>query len=80
MGQNMGEDKDHPHVASLATADHTASLTDELQTLFDVPQQTLLHLSLAVRWEQDPSSSESHSQDLLLGVLLHTVPLISVLR
>ena len=36
-GQNMGEDKDHPPVASPATADNMASMSDALQTLFDAP-------------------------------------------
>ena len=34
-GQTLGEDKDHPLVASPTAADHTASSTDMPQTPFD---------------------------------------------
>ena len=70
----MGENKDCLPIASPTTADHTASMPDALQTSFDAPQETLVHLGLAVRWEQDPSLSESHSWDLLLGALLCAMP------
>ena len=73
-GQIMGEDKDHPPVASPTTADHMASTSDMLQTLFDVPHQTLVHLGPAIRWEQDLSLSKSNSQDFPPGVVLHAVP------
>ena len=69
----MGEDKDCPSVASLTTIDHTASTSDMPQTLSNVLHQTLVHLSPAVRWEQDPRS-QSNSQDLLPGAPLHTMP------
>ena len=79
-GHTMGEDKDHPPVASPTAADHMASISDILQTLFDVLWQILVHLGLAVRQEQDPSLSESHSQDLLLGALFCTMLPTSALR
>ena len=78
-GKIMGKDKDCPPVASLATADHMASTLDALQTLFDV-HQTLVHLSPAVRREQDPSLSESNSWDLPLGAPLHALLPPSALR
>ena len=78
--QALGEDKDCPPVASHATADHTASTTDVLQTSFDVPQQTLVYLSPAIRWEQDPSFSESLSRDLSLGAPLCAMPPTYALR
>ena len=71
LGQNLGKDKDRPPVASPATTDHTASSMDVLQTSFDALPQTLVYLSPALRWEQDHSSSESVSQDLPPGALLH---------
>ena len=77
-GQNKG--KDHPPVASPTAADHMAYMLDTPQTLFDMPQQTLVHLGLAIRWEQDPSLSKSNSRDHLLGVPLHGMPPISALR
>ena len=77
-GQNTGDD--HPPIASPTTADHTASSLDVLQALFDVLWQTLVHLGPAVMWEQDPSSSESHSWDLLPGVPLCTVLPMSALK
>ena len=46
-GQTTGED--YPPVASLTTADHTASLSDVPQVLFDVLQQTLVHLGPSTR-------------------------------
>ena len=76
----MREDKDHPLVASPTTTDHIASMLNMLQILFDVLQQTLIHLGSAVRWEQDPSLSKSHGQDLLAGVLLCTMLPTSALR
>ena len=79
-GQNMGECKDCPPVASPATTDHMASMLDAPQILFDVPWQTLVHLGLAVRQDQDPSFSKSHSQDLLPGVPLHAMLPISAFR
>ena len=56
--QIIGKDKDHPPVASPATTDHMASMSDAQKTLYDALCQTLVHLSLAIRWEQDPSLSE----------------------
>ena len=81
-GQNMGEDIDHLLVASPATANHMAPLSDILQASFDVPWQTLINLSPAVRMEQDLNSSEftSHSWDLLLGAPMCTVPPTSAFR
>ena len=79
-GQTMGKDKDCPLVAFPATADHMASTSNVLQISFDVLKQTLVHLGLAVRQEQDPSLSESHSWDLLPGVPLCAVLPTSVLR
>ena len=80
-GQIMSKDKYHPPVASpAATADYMASMLDAPQTSFDVLWQTLVHLSLAVRWEQDPSLSESNSQDLLPGAPLCAMPPTSALR
>ena len=79
-GQTLGKDKDCPPIASPAATDHTASLTDMPQTLFDSPWQTLVHLGPAIRWEQDLTSSESVSQDLPPGVLLYTMLPISALR
>ena len=72
--------KDHPPVAFPAAADHMAFLLDVLQAFFDGLQQTLVHLGLAVRWEQNPSLSKSHSWDLPLGVLLHAMLPTSALR
>ena len=60
-GKNMGEHMDHPPVASPAAAAHMAPSLDILQALFDALQQTLVHLGLAVKQEQDPILSESHS-------------------
>ena len=57
-----------------------ASMMEALQTSFDVLQQTLVHLSLAVRQEQDPTLSESVSWDLPPGVLLYAMPPTSALR
>ena len=57
-----------------------ASLMEALQTSFDVLQQTLVHLSPAVRQEQDPTLSESVSWDLLPGVPLYAMPPTSALR
>ena len=70
----MGEDKDRPSIASLTTADHMASMSDMLQTSFDALHQTLVNLSPAVSWEQDPSLSKSNSWDLPLGAQLHAAP------
>ena len=66
-GKKMDKDKEHPHIASPTTADHTASLMDAPQTLFDVLQQTLVYLGPAIRWGKDPTSSKSNSQNLLPG-------------
>ena len=79
-GQTLHEDKDCPPVASPATANHTASSMDALQTLFDVLCQTLVHLSPAVRLEQDPNLSELVSWDLLLGAPLCAMLPTSALR
>ena len=79
-GQTSGKDKDCPLVASPAATDLMASSTDAPQTSFDAPWQTLVYLSPTVRWEQDPSSSESVSQDLPPGVPLCTMPPTSALR
>ena len=68
-GETLGKDKDCPLVASSTTADHMASSTDALQTSFDMPHQTLVHLGPAIMREQDPTLSESVSQDLPPGAL-----------
>ena len=78
--QTSSEDKDHLPVASPTATDHTASSTDTLQTSFDASQHTLVYLSPAVRQEQDPSSSESVSRDLLPGVPLCAAVPTSTLR
>ena len=73
-GQITGKDKDCLPVASpTATIDHMASMSDAPQTLFDAPHQTLVHISPALRQEQDPSLSELKSWDLLPGVPLCAV-------
>ena len=79
-GKITGKDKDHPPVASPTTADHMASMSDMKQASFDAPCQTLFHLKLAVRWEQDPSLSESYSRDLPLGASLCATLPTSALR
>ena len=79
-GQTMGKDKDCPPVASSTTADLTASSMDVLQTSFDVPCQTLVHLGPAIRQEQDHTLSESVIQDLPLGLPLYAMLLTSALR
>ena len=68
-GQIIGEDIDHLPVASLATADQMASSLDVPLASFDALQETLVHLGLDVRWEQDPTLSEftSYNQDHPLG-------------
>ena len=76
----MGKDKDCPPVTSPSAADHMASLTDALQISFDALQQTLVHLGLAIRWEQDPASFESISWDLPWGAPLCGVLPTSALR
>ena len=80
LGQTLGKDKDCPPIASPAAVDHTASSTDVPQTSFNVPHQTLVHLGPAVRWEQDPSLSESVSWEIPPGVPLCTMPPTSALR
>ena len=80
LGQTLGEDKDHPAVASptlLAPSTLPASSTDAPQTLFDAPCQTLVYLGPAVRQEQDHSSSESVSRELPLGC--HYMPCCKLL-
>ena len=69
-GQIMGKNKDHPPVASPNTADHTASMSNTTQTLFDALHKTLVHLGPAIRWEQDPTLSESISWDFPPGAPL----------
>ena len=80
LGQTLGEDKNHPPVASFAAIDHTALSTDMPQTSFNALHQTLVYLGLAVRREQDPSSSESVSWEIPPGVLLHAALSTSALR
>ena len=79
-GQIMSKDKYHPPVASPAAIDYMASMLDAPQTSFDALWQTLVHLSLAVRWEQDPSLSKLNSWDLLPGVPLRAMLPTSALR
>ena len=80
LGQTLGKDKDCPPVASPATADHTASSMDALQTSFNALCQTLVHLGPGIRWEQDHSSSESVSRELPPGALLCAALPTSALR
>ena len=80
LGQTLGKDKEHPPVVSSAAVDHTASSVDVLQTSFDVPHQTLVHLGPAVRQEQDPSTSESVSREILPGAPLCAALPTSALR
>ena len=79
-GQTLSKDKDCPPVAYPAATDHMASSMDALKTSLDVPWQTLVHLGLAVRWEQYPTLSKSVSRDLPPGVPLCTVLPTSALR
>ena len=80
--QTMGKDIDYPLVTSPTTADQMAPLSDESQASFDVLQEIFVHLSPAVKYEQDPALSEftSHSWDLLLGAPLHVMLPIPALR
>ena len=80
LGQTSGKYRDCPPVASPTTADHTVSSTDAPQTSFEVLCQTLVHFDLAVRWEQDHTSSESVSQELPPGAPLHATLPTSALR
>ena len=80
LGQTSGKDKDCPPLASPATIDHTALSTDAPQISFDAPCQTLVYLGPAVRQEQNPSSSESVSREILPGALLCTMLPITALR
>ena len=80
LGQTLGKDKEHPPIASSATIDHMASSGDVPQMSFDVLCQTLVHLSPALRREQDPSTSESVSREIPPGAPLCAVPLTSALR
>ena len=80
LGQTVGKDKERPPIASSTAVDHTASSVDVLQTSFNAPHQTLVHLGPAVRWEQDPSTSESVSWEIPPGAPLHAVLPTSALR
>ena len=80
LGQTLGKDKECPPIASSTTIDHTASSVDVPEMSFDVPRQTLVHLGPAVRWEQDPSSSESVSWEIPPGVPLCAALPTSALR
>ena len=80
LGQTLGKDKDCLPIASPATIDHTASSTDTPQISFDALHQTLVHLGPAVRREQDPSSSESESWEILPGAPLCAMPPTYALR
>ena len=80
LGQTSGEDKERPPIASSATIDHTALSVDAPQMSLDVPCQTLVHLSPAVRWEPDPSTSESVSREIPPGAPLRAMPPTSALR
>ena len=80
LGQTLGRDKDRPPIASPTAIDHTASSMDVPQKSFNAPCQTLVHLSPAVRQEQNPSSSESVSWEIPPGALLCAVPPTSTLR
>ena len=57
-------------------------MSDVSYALFDVPQEAFVYLSPTLRWERDPTLSEfmSHSQDLLLGALLHATLTIMALK
>ena len=76
----MGEDKDYPSAAFPATTDNMASMSNAPKILFDVVHQTLVHFGPAVRWEQDPTLSESVIWDLPPGAPLHTMLPTSALR
>ena len=80
LGQTLGKDKERPPIASSAAIDHTASSMDVPQTSFNVPRQTLVYLGLAVRREQDPSTSESVSREIPPGAPLCAVLPTSALR
>ena len=80
LGQTSGEDKERPPIASSAAIDHMALSVDAPQMSLDVLHQTLVHLSPAVRREQDPSTSESVSREILPGVPLRAMLPTSALR
>ena len=80
LGQTLGKDKERPPIASSAAIEHTALSVDVPQTSFDAPHHTLVYLGLAVRWEQDPSTSESVSWEILPGAPLCAMPPTSALR
>ena len=80
LGQTLGKDKESPPMASSAAVDHTALSVDAPQISFNVPHQTLVHLGPAVRREQDPSTSESVSQEIPPGAPLRATLPTSALR
>ena len=80
LGKTSGEDKEYPPIASSATVDHMASSMEAPQMSFDATHQTLVHLGPAVRQEQDPTTSESVSREILPGALLHAMMPTSALR
>ena len=80
LGQTLGKNKECPPIASSDTIDHMALSVDMPQMSFNAPRQTLVHLGLAVRREQDPSMSESVSREILPVTLLCTMPPTSALR
>ena len=80
LGQTLGKEKERSPIVSSATIDHTASSMDAPKISFNASCQTLVHLGLAVRQEQDPSTSESVSQEIPPGVPLCAVPPTSALK
>ena len=66
-GQNTGKDIDHPPIAFPTAANHMAPFSDMLQAL-DAPQETFIHLGLAVRQKQDPTSTQL-SLHHIVGIL-----------
>ena len=80
LGQTLGKDKECPPIASSAAINHTALSGDAPQMSFNAPHQTLVHFGPALRREQDPSTSESVSWEILPGVPLCAVLPTSALR
>ena len=56
--KTMGVDMDHPHAVSPIMDDQAAPLLGVPWALFNALQEALVHLNPAIRWEQDPTSSE----------------------
>ena len=73
---------DCPPVVPTALVNRAATLSGALWILFYALWEALVSFEPAVIWEQNQHLSKfiSHSQDILLGVLLYTIPLPSALR